>query len=415
LSTSPYPDPASRKGWAVLAFGGLVIFVALGMRHIFGLFQDPITRDLLGVSREAFGFALALQNLLWGIGQPFAGALADRFGSARVIFAGGLFYASGLLLAATSTGPLSLNLGLGLLIGLGLSCSSYAVVLGAVGRHFPPAQRSSAMAIATVGGSVGILCSVPIALGLIANFGWVYAFVGLAAIAATICLAAPRLAGRSLEAGPEQSLREALSQALSHRGFVLLTLGFFACGFQLAFIGIHLPAYLADRSLDPWVGGTALAVIGATNIIGTLGCGALGDRYSKKKILALIYLIRAAVVAWFILTPVSPTTTIVFSASIGLTWLGVVPLTSGIVGQVFGSRYLATLVGVVFMMHQVGSFLGAWLGGLVFELSGSYDMVWWSVVLLGLFASILHWPIDERPVDGVSVPSSPKVAVGIAS
>jgi MFS family permease len=398
LSTSAYFAPASRKGWAILAFGSLVIFIALGVRHIFGLFQDPITKELPEVSREAFGFALALQNLLWGIGQPFAGVIADRFGSARVIFVGGLLYAGGLLLAATSTGPLALNFSLGLMIGLGLSCTSYAVVLGAVGRHFPPAQRSSAMAIATIGGSVGIFCSVPVALGLISNLGWVGAFVGLAAIAAVMCVAAPQLAGRSPATGPEQSLRDALSQALGHRGFLLLMLGFFACGFQLAFIGIHLPAYLADRHLDLWVAGTALAAIGITNIIGTFGCGILGDRYSKKKVLALIYLIRAAVVAWFVVTPVSPTTTIVFGVIIGFTWLGVVPLTSGIVAQVFGPRYLSTLVGIVFLMHQVGSFLGAWLGGLVFDLTESYDTVWWSVVLLGLLAAILHWPIDERPM-----------------
>lgn len=387
-----------RGGWTILAFGGLIIFIAMGMRHSFGLFLAPVTQDLPSVSREAFGFAIALQNLLWGLGQPFAGMVADRFGSGRVIFAGGLLYAGGLVLAAMSTGPLGLNLSLGVLVGLGLSCTSFAVVLGAVGRHFPPESRSSALGIASVGGSLGIFFSVPITVGLIGNLGWVGAFLGLAGIAAIMCVAAPQLAGRSVQSGPEQSMGEALREAMGHRGFLMLVLGFFVCGFQLAFITTHLPAFLVDRHLEVWVGGAALAVIGATNIIGTLACGALGDRLSKKKILAVLYLTRATVAAWFILTPVTPTTTIVFGAVMGFTWLGTVPLTTGIVAQIFGPRYLATLVGIVFLLHQLGSFLGAWMGGFVFERTGSYDLNWWGVVLFGLFAAIIHWPIDERPI-----------------
>ena len=386
------------KGWMILVFGGLIVFVAMGMRHSFGLFLAPVTQDLPDVSREAFGFAIALQNLLWGLGQPFAGMVADRFGSARVIFIGGLLYAGGLIFAAVSTGPLGLNLSLGVMVGLGLSCTSFAVVLGAVGRHFPPERRSSALGIASVGGSIGIFCSVPITLGLIANLGWVGAFLGLGGIAAIMCVAAPKLAGRSVEPGPEQSMGAALSEALKHRGFLMLVLGFFVCGFQLAFIGTHLPAYLVDQQLELWVGGAALATIGATNIIGTLGCGVLGDRYSKKKILSVLYLTRATVAAWFILTPVTPATTIIFGAVMGFTWLGTVPLTTVIVAQIFGPRYLGPLVGIVFLLHQVGSFLGAWMGGFVFERTESYEMIWWCVVLLGLFAAIIHWPIDERPL-----------------
>ena len=383
----------------VLGFAVVILVLALGMRHSFGLFLEPVTRALPGVDRETFGFAIALQNLLWGLAQPFAGIIADRFGSARVIFVSGALYAGGLCLAATSSGPLGLNLGLGVLIGLGLSGTSYAVVLGAVGRYFPPERRSSALGIASVGGSIGIFCSVPVTLSLIANLGWAGAFLGLAGIAVIMCLAAPPLSGRAAPSGvEEQSLRQALVQALAHRGFVLLVTGFFVCGFQLAFIGTHLPAYLADRQLAPWVGGTALAVIGAANIVGTLGCGALGDRFSKKNLLVGLYLTRAAIIAWYILTPISPATTIVFSAVIGLTWLGTVPLTTGIVAQVFGPRYLATLVGIVFLMHQVGSFLGAWLGGLVFERTGSYDLIWWGAALVSLIAAVLHWPIDERPL-----------------
>lgn len=387
-----------RDPRVVLLVGSLIALIALGMRHSFGLFLDPVTRALQGVDREAFGFAIALQNLVWGLAQPFAGMIADRYGSARVIVLGGALYAAGLLWASGSSGTLGLTLGFGVFVGLGLSATSYAVVLGAVGRRFPPEKRSTALGIASVGGSVGIFISVPITLGLIGTFGWSMALVGLAVAAGLICFMGPVLTGRSEADGPEQTLRAAISEALGHRGFILLVLGFFVCGFQLAFIGTHLPAYLLDRQLDVWLGGAALATIGATNIVGTLACGALGDRVSKKQLLAVLYLTRAAAVAVFIITPPSTFSTILFAAVMGFTWLGTVPLTSGIVAQVFGPRYLATLVGVVFLMHQLGSFLGAWLGGLAFERTGSYDLVWWCVVLLGIVAALLHWPIDERPI-----------------
>lgn len=372
--------------------------VAVGMRHSFGLFLDPVTRELQSIDREAFGLAVALQNLMWGLAQPFAGMIADRFGTFRVVFAGGALYALGLLSAALSSSALGLTIGLGVLVGMGLSATTYAVVLGAVGRHYPPEKRSTALGIASLGGSIGIFLSVPLTLSLIEQFGWSAAFLGLAMIALVICLLAPPLAGRPETTGPEQSMGSAINQALRHRGFVLLLFGFFVCGFQLAFIGIHLPAYLLDRDMDVWLGGAALAMIGATNIIGTLVCGALGDRFSKKNLLALLYLVRAVVVAVFVLLPPSAITTLLFAALIGFTWLGTVPLTSGIVAQVFGPRYLATLVGIVFLMHQLGSFLGAWMGGYAFERWGSYDLVWWTVVLLGLLATLLHWPINEEPL-----------------
>lgn len=393
----------------ILLAGSVVALVAMGSRHSFGLFLDPVTRELESVNREAFGFAVALQNLIWGIAQPFAGMIADRFGSARVIFAGGALYAVGLVIASSSSTVLGLVLGLGLFVGLGLSATTYAVVLGAIGRKFPPERRSTALGLASLGGSVGIFLSVPITLGLIDVFGWSMAFASLALIALMMCLMAPVLRGRADETdGPEQSLTAALSEALGHKGFLLLVLGFFVCGFQLAFIGTHLPAYLLDRHLDAWLGGAALATIGAANIVGTFACGALGDRVSKKSTLAVLYLIRAASVALFVVVPPTVTSTLVFSVVIGLTWLGTVPLTSGIVAQVFGPRYLATLVGVVFLMHQLGSFLGAWLGGLAFERTGSYDLIWWSVVLTGIIAALLHWPIDEQPIAekqaGLAVP-----------
>lgn len=389
---------AVRNPLLVLLMGAMIAMIALGMRHAFGLFLDPVTRALQSVDREIFGFAIALQNLMWGLAQPFAGMFADRFGSARVILVGGILYATGLLCASASVDGFGLTLGLGILVGIGLSATSYAVVLGAVGRRFPPERRSTALGIASVGGSVGIFLSVPVTLGLIDALGWSLALVGLAAMALLICFMAPVLSGRAEADGPEQSLRTALSEALRHRGFILLVLGFFVCGFQLAFIGTHLPAYLLDLHLDAWLGGAALAAIGATNIVGTFACGVLGDRASKKNVLSGLYLTRAIVVALFVLCPPSTASILLFAAAIGFTWLGTVPLTSGIVAQIFGPRYLATLIGVVFLMHQLGSFLGAWLGGLVFERTGSYDLVWWCVILLSVIAALLHWPIDERPI-----------------
>jgi len=384
----------------VLLAGSLIALVALGMRHSFGLFLNPITSGLPGVDRESFGFAIALQNLMWGVAQPFAGMIADRFGSARVIFAGGMLYAGGLLCASAASTSLGLVLGFGVLVGIGLSATSYAVVLGAVGRRFPPERRTSALGIASLGGSLGIFLSVPVTLSLIESLSWPIALVSLAFIAAIICVLAPVLSGRSVEPGADQSLKAALAEALSHRGFVLLVLGFFVCGFQLAFIGTHLPAYLLDRQLAPWLGGAALATIGATNIAGTFVCGVLGDFLSKKKILVVLYLARAAAVALFVMFPPSDISTLLFAAVMGFTWLGTVPLTTGIVAQIFGARYLATLVGIVFLMHQVGSFLGAWLGGLVFEHTGNYDIMWWSVVATGVLAALIHVPINERPLAG---------------
>ncbi|MBG6207560.1 MFS family permease [Labrenzia sp. EL_126] len=391
----------------VLLAGSLIALVALGMRHSFGLFLDPVTGSLPDVDREAFGFAIALQNLMWGVAQPFAGMIADRFGSARVIFVGGMLYAGGLVYASAASTSLGLVLGFGVLVGVGLSATSYAVVLGAVGRRFPPERRTSALGIASLGGSLGIFLSVPVTLSLIDSLSWPTALVSLALVAAVICVLAPVLSGRSVEPNADQTLKSALGEALSHRGFVLLVLGFFVCGFQLAFIGTHLPAYLLDRHLAPWLGGAALATIGATNIAGTFVCGVLGDILSKKKILVALYLARSGAVAVFVLLAPSDISTLLFAAVMGFTWLGTVPLTTGIVAQIFGARYLATLVGIVFLMHQIGSFLGAWLGGLVFEHTGNYDIMWWSVVASGVLAAVIHLPINERSLaDEGAVPGS---------
>ena len=391
--TAHFRDPR-----LILIAGATIALVAVGMRHSFGLFLNPVTQATASVDREMFGFAIALQNLVWGIAQPFAGMIADRYGSARVIFLGGVLYASGLAVAAASSSPLGLVLGLGLFVGLGLSATTYAVVLGAVGRNFPAEKRATALGVASLGGSLGIFLSVPVTLSLIELFDWSLAFVCLALIALWICILAPSLTGKAIVEESEMDMKATLAAASKHWGYILLVLGFFVCGFQLAFIGTHLPAYLIDRNLELWLGGAALATIGASNIVGTYVCGSIGDRVSKKKTLAVLYLMRSATVALFIIVPPSAFSTLVFAGLIGFTWLGTVPLTSAIVAQIFGPTYLATLVGIVFLMHQFGSFLGAWLGGFVFELTGSYDFIWWSVVLSGILAAVLHVPIDESPI-----------------
>lgn len=385
--------------WLIVTMGTVIVFVTVGMRHAFGFFLEPMTTALPGVNRDSFGLAMAIQGLAWGASQPLAGIAADRWGSGRVIFLGGLCYAAGLVVAAFAAGPLGLYLGLGLLVGLGLGCATFAVVLGAVGRAYPGRGQSRAMGIATVGGAIGIFCSVPITLALISWLHWQGALIALGGLGALVCLSAPFLAGRGSGAAGGQALSAALREAAGHRGFVLLVLGFFVCGFQLAFLGTHLPAYLIDSGLPLWVGGAALTLIGLTNVVGTYVCGALGERFSRTRLLATLYTMRGLVTAWYLLVPISATTTLIFAAGMGITWLGTVPLTSGAVARMFGVRYLAMLVGIVFFMHQVGSFLGAWLGGVAFERTGSYDLLWWSMVVLTLVSAVIHLLIDERSAE----------------
>ena len=381
----------------VIVLAGFVAALTLGLRHSFGLFLEPVTRDLQ-FGRETFGFAIALQNLIWGFAQPVAGAIADRYGSGRVIFVSGALYAAGLALAAVSADPLGLYLTLGVLVGLGLSGTTFAVVLGAVGRRVPPERRTTALGLASLGGSIGIFLSVPGTHALIAQAGWMVALWILAGVVALVCLAAPGLGGRPERTVGEQSFAEAMREAAGHRGFVMLTMGFFVCGFQLAFVGTHLPAYLLDAGQTAEMGSTALAVIALANIAGAYACGRAGDAFSKKKLLALLYLARAGATTLFLLLPMTPASIVGFAAVMGLTWLGTVPLTSGIVAQIFGPRYLATLVGVVLVVHQIGSFLGAWLGGLAFDALGSYEPVWILAIAAGVLAALIHWPIDERPI-----------------
>jgi MFS family permease len=394
---------AARRTSIMLVCGTLIITLSLGIRHAFGVFLRPVSIDL-SLTREAFGFAVALQNLVWGIVQPFTGMFADRFGAAPVLVIGGLTYVAGLLLAATSSNATDLYVSVGLLVGLGLSGTSYAVVLGAVGRAVSSEKRSVALGIATAGGSFGMFAIVPGSQLLLSHFGWILALLILAVTAALMPLLALGFVGnerREPVATTTLSLSQALMQARQHSGYWLLNAGFFVCGFQTVFIATHLPAFLADQSISPLIAASALALIGFFNIIGTYLWGWYGGKYRKKYLLSALYLARAAVIALFALLPISSASALLFGAAVGLLWLGTVPLTSGLVAQIFGLRYLATLVGIVFLSHQLGSFLGGWLGGYVFDVTGSYDLVWLASIVLGVAAAILHWPIADAPVSGI--------------
>jgi MFS family permease len=392
-----------RKATVALISGALVLTLAMGIRQTFGLFLSPMSIDL-GFGRESFGLAMAIQNILWGVVQPVTGMIADKYGAGRVLLVGTVAYVAGLLVMSGATGVWGLHLGGGVLVGLAMSCTSFAVVLGAISRAVPAEKRSMALGIASAGGSFGQFIMAPIGQGLIAAEGWGGALVVMALIAALMAPLALVLAGRPAapaSAGApaiSQSLSEALGEAGRHGGFWYLTVGFFVCGFQVVFIAVHLPAYLTDIGLSAGLGATALALIGFFNIVGTWLCGFLGGRYSKKYLLSSLYTLRSMVIVLFLLAPKTEATVLAFAAGIGLLWLGTVPLTSGLVAQIFGVRYMSTLFGIVFFGHQVGSFLGVWLGGVVFDATGSYDTIWIASVLLGLAAAALHLPIAERPL-----------------
>ena len=392
----------TRYAVLVLVLGASIMGISFGIRQTFGLFMGPITSDL-AISREVFGFAVALQNLLWGVTQPLAGVIADKFGYLRVIVLGALCYVAGLVLLTMSSGETEIYLSFGLLVGFGLSGTTFAVVLGAVGRAVPAEKRSMALGIASAGGSFGMFAFVPAGNLLLNELGWITSFFCLAAMAATMPLLALGFKGRRQQAPDDfeeerQALGPVIGQASRHSGYLLLTAGFFVCGFHLAFVVTHLPSYLIDHGIDRSIGAWALALVGFSNIVGTYVCGALGGHYRKKHLLTILYLLRAAIVAVFILTPLTATSALVFGAVSGLVWLGTVPLTSGLVGQIFGPRYLATLFGFVFFSHQVGSFLGAWLGGVVFEQTGSYQPIWIATIVLSVVAALLHMPIADAPL-----------------
>ena len=389
-------------GW-VLVGGALILALSLGVRHGFGLFLAPMSAEF-GWGREVFAFAIALQNLIWGLAQPFTGALADRFGAAKVVLIGGVLYALGLVFMGMADSPWSLSLSAGLLIGIGLSGTSFSVILGVVGRAVPPEKRSMGMGIASAAGSFGQFAMLPGTLGLIGWLGWSAALLALGLLVALIVPLVGMLKDTPAPlTGHEQTLSEALREACSHSGFWLLAVGFFVCGFQVVFIGVHLPAYLVDQHLAASVGTTVLALVGLFNIFGTYTAGWLGGRMSKPRLLTGLYLLRAVVIGLFLWLPVTTTTAYLFGMAMGFLWLSTVPLTNGTVATLFGVRNLSMLGGIVFLFHQLGSFLGGWLGGVVYDRTGSYDLIWQVSILLSLLAAALNWPVRERPVARLQV------------
>lgn len=385
-------------GWMLLG-SSLILALSLGVRHGFGLFLPPMSGEF-GWGREVFAFAIALQNLIWGLIQPFTGAFADRFGVRRTVLIGGVLYVAGLALMAFSDTPASLSLSAGLLIGLGLSGTSFSVLLGAVGRAAPAEKRSMAMGVAAAAGSFGQFVMLPGSLGLISWLGWSGALLALAALLALILPLAGMLRApvQAHAQGPAQTLPEALREAAGHGGFWLLALGFFVCGFQVVFIGVHLPAYLVDQGLPAQVGTTVLALVGLFNVFGTYTAGWLGSRYPKPQLLTGLYLLRGVVIVAFLWAPLSEWSAYAFGMAMGFLWLSTVPLTNGTVATVFGVRNLSMLGGIVFLFHQIGSFLGGWLGGWLYDRSGSYELVWQLCIALSLMAGLLNWAVREQPV-----------------
>jgi len=382
----------------VLACGSAIALISLGERSAFGLFQNDMA-NAREWGRETFALAFAIQNLVWGIGQPIAGALGDRYGTFKVLVVGGLLYAIGLVGTVFVESSLGMHLLFGVVLGLGMSASSFAIVMSAFGRVVSPKHRTIAFGIGTAAGSLGMFLFGPLAAILIGTQGWSNTLFVFAGIALLIIPFAIPLQGRSQNdpALPSQSLREALVEAFAHRSYVLLVFGFFVCGFHVTFIIAHMPAYLTDLGLPATVAGTAIALIGLFNVVGSVAAGAIGARYSKSHSLSILYALRSVAIVVFLLVPVSGTSVIVFSSVMGLLWLSTVPLTSGLVAVMFGPRYMGTLFGVVFLSHQVGSFMGVWLGGVIYDATGSYDGLWWIGVALGVFAALVHWPIRDAP------------------
>lgn len=386
----------------VIFCAAAIVTLAMGVRQAFGLFLPDMSADL-GIGRSSFGLALALQNLLFGLVQPFVGAMGDRHGAGRVVAGGSLLYVAGLVAASMATSAIGLHLSFGLMVGMALSATTFVVVLGAVGRVVPAEKRGMAFGIVTAGGSLGQFLVVPAGQLLIGELGWRMALVAMAGLIAVMLVLAIGVAGKPATATQrgdvaDQSMAQALREASGNRNFWLLNGGFFVCGFHVAFIATHFPAYLTDKGLGLAIGANALALVGLFNIFGSYLFGMWGDRWSKKGLLAALYAARSAVMVAFLVAPLTPISALLFAAAMGFLWLGTVPLTSGLVGQIFGMRYLSTLYGIVFLGHQVGSFFGAWLAGLMFDWTGNYDSIWVASVALGLIAALLHLPISERPV-----------------
>ena len=393
-------------GWrtplVIVICGSLIGMLTFGPRSSVGFFMQPMSQEFTW-GRDVFALAFAVQNLLWGIGQPFAGAIADKFGSVRVICVGALLYAIGLVVMRYASTPLELNLGAGLLIGFGLSGCSFNLVLSAFGKLMPPEWRGIALGAGTAAGSFGQFVFAPFTVAMIDNVGWqptltVFAVLMLLVIPLSFALATPTVAAADVPVAQRQSFKHALSEAFGHRSYVLLVLGFFTCGFQLAFITMHLPAYLVDRGMPASTGGWVIAIIGLFNIVGSLTVGYAQNKFPKRYILSFIYFTRAIATVAFILLPMTTFSALAFGVISGLTWLSTVPPTSSLVALMFGTRWLATLYGFAFFSHQVGGFLGALLGGIVYEQFGSYTPVWWLSVLFGVLSALINLPIVEAPV-----------------
>jgi MFS family permease len=387
----------------VLWAGALVLLIALGLRHAFGLFLQPMSIDN-GWGREVFALSIAIQNLIWGAAQPFVGAISDKRGAGRVIFVGALLYGAGLYFMALASSPMDLYLSAGLLIGLGLAGTTFPVVFGVISRSVPPEKRSAALGLSAAIGSFGQFAMLPGALHLIDYSGWkmalmVMSFATLAMLPFAFALLERRTATGNGHPPKFRALnsREALSQAFAHRGFWLLSLGFFVCGFHVIFIATHIPAYLVDQGLSASVGTTVLALLGLFNIAGSYLAGWWGGVYSKPRLLVFIYLTRSLVIAAFIFLPLTEVSAYLFGAFMGLLWLSTVPLTNGTVASIFGVENMSMIGGIVFFFHQVGAFLGGWLGGRLFDLTGSYESVWLISIGLGLLAAVLNFPVNEKP------------------
>ncbi|MEL0019886.1 MAG: MFS transporter [Rickettsiales bacterium] len=395
----------SRVAWIIIA-GATIVTISMGVRNTFGIFLNPLSAEH-GVSISMLSLAIALQNLVWGLAQPVAGAISDRHGAGRVIALGGVLYALGLVVAISFSDPLLIIFGGGILIGLAQSCTTFAVVLGVIGRNVEEKRRPMALGIASAGGSFGQMAIVPLAQGLISFDGLEFSILAMAALTFILVPLALPMAGKPSDAaaalapGPVQALSDVLRAAAGHPGYILLTLGFFTCGFQVAFIGIHLPVYLLNCGLPTHVNpatlaATALATVGFFNKIGTYLQGLLGTRYQMKNLLALNYILRGVFILIFFYAPKSEFTVIAFAVGMGTLWLGTVPLTSGLVAKIFGPANLGLLFGVCFLSHQVGSFLGVWIGGYMFDLTGNYDLIWILTALAGFMAAAFNWPIKER-------------------
>ena len=386
----------------VLTGGCLIAILSFGPRSTMGFFLTPMTSEY-GWSREVFALAIAIQNLVWGIGQPFVGILADKFGTARVLTGGALFYAAGLALMSVTTSPVALQLTAGVLVGLGIAGSAFLLVLAAFARLLPPGMRTLGYGIGTAAGSVGQFIFAPLGQGFITHYGWHTALLLMASLALLIPFLSYTVRGKPAASAArpgerDQSVMEALREAFGHGSYRLLVAGFFVCGFQIAFITVHLPPYLSDIGIPAVYGGYAIALIGLFNIVGSITSGVLTGRFPKRIILAIVYLARAVAITVFVLLPPTVPSVLIFSAVMGLLWLSTVPPTQQLVAVMFGTRYLATLFGFVFFSHQVGSFFGVWLGGILYDRTGSYDVVWWLAVALGVFAAIVHMPIKEAGV-----------------